>query len=87
MSRKATPYADLSFGGVLGFGNKWFAVLWDALKYSRHDGKFILNVDRDVLDTAPGFAKTTGLTSRTENLLRWSSCSTIAGHTWEIPSK
>ena len=57
MSRKATPYADLSFGGVLGFGNKWFAVLWDALEHSRHDGKFILNVDREMLETAPGFDK------------------------------
>jgi sporulation protein YlmC with PRC-barrel domain len=50
-------YAILSFGGVLRFGDKWFAVPWDALDYSRHDGKFILKVDREMLETAPGFDK------------------------------
>jgi sporulation protein YlmC with PRC-barrel domain len=50
-------YAVLSFGGVKRFGDKWFAVPWDALEYSRHDGKFILNVDRELLETAPGFDK------------------------------
>jgi sporulation protein YlmC with PRC-barrel domain len=50
-------YAILSFGGVLGFGDKWHAVPWEALEYSRHDGKFILNVDREMLETAPGFDK------------------------------
>jgi sporulation protein YlmC with PRC-barrel domain len=24
-------YAVLSFGGLLGFGNKWFAIPWEAL--------------------------------------------------------
>lgn len=50
-------YAILSFGGVLRFGDKWFAVPWEAMDYSRHDGKFILNVDRELLETAPGFDK------------------------------
>jgi sporulation protein YlmC with PRC-barrel domain len=50
-------YAILAFGGVLRFGNKWFAIPWDALTYSHHDGKFILNIDREMLETSPGFNK------------------------------
>jgi hypothetical protein len=50
-------YAVLSFGGLLGFGDKWFAVPWEALQYSQHDRKFILNVDKDFLKEAPGFDK------------------------------
>jgi hypothetical protein len=50
-------YAVLSFGDLLGFGGKWFAVPWEALQYSQHDQKFILNVDKDFLKEAPGFDK------------------------------
>lgn len=50
-------YAVLSFGGVLGLGDKWFAVPWEALEYSHHDGRFILNLDREFLKEAPGFDK------------------------------
>ena len=50
-------YAVISFGGLRGFGDKWFAVPWEALEYSRHDGRFVLNVDRDFLAGAPGFDK------------------------------
>jgi sporulation protein YlmC with PRC-barrel domain len=38
-------YVVLSFGGFLGFGDKWFAVPWEALEFSQHDQRFILNVD------------------------------------------
>jgi hypothetical protein len=50
-------YAVVAFGGVLGFGDKWFAVPWEALEYSRHDNSFVLNVDKDFLTEAPGFEK------------------------------
>jgi sporulation protein YlmC with PRC-barrel domain/stress response protein YsnF len=50
-------YAILSFGGFLGFGDKWFAVPWDAMQFSPHDKKFILNVNKELLEQAPGFDK------------------------------
>jgi sporulation protein YlmC with PRC-barrel domain len=30
-------YAVLSFGGFMGFGDKRFAVPWDAMQFSHHD--------------------------------------------------
>jgi sporulation protein YlmC with PRC-barrel domain len=50
-------YVVLSFGGVLGIGNKLFAVPWDILRVDEDEKCFILNVDKHVLETAPGFDK------------------------------
>src|SRR5438105_9704065 len=50
-------YAVLSFGGFLGMGNKLFAVPWDALTLDEENHEFILNVDKQTLDNAPGFDK------------------------------
>lgn len=50
-------YAVLSFGGVLGMGNKLFAVPWSALKVDEDDKCFILDADKKTLENAPGFAK------------------------------
>jgi uncharacterized protein (TIGR02271 family) len=50
-------YAVLSVGGFMGFGDKWFAVPWDAIQFSPHDRKFILNVNKELLEQAPGFDK------------------------------
>jgi sporulation protein YlmC with PRC-barrel domain len=50
-------YAVLSFGGFLGLGNKLFAVPWEALTLNERDHEFILNVDKEQLDNAPGFDK------------------------------
>ncbi|MBI2480976.1 MAG: PRC-barrel domain-containing protein [Planctomycetia bacterium] len=52
-------YAALSYGGVLGFGDKLFAVPWDAFEH-RHDSgvdqhKLMLNIDEATLGKAPGF--------------------------------
>jgi sporulation protein YlmC with PRC-barrel domain len=50
-------YAALSFGGFLGIGDKLFAVPMHALNIRRVDDKprFVLNVDKDRLENAPGF--------------------------------
>src|SRR6266487_3415781 len=48
-------YAVLSFGGVLGMGNKLFAVPWSALTVDEDEKCFILDVDKKTLETAPGF--------------------------------
>jgi sporulation protein YlmC with PRC-barrel domain len=50
-------YAVLSFGGVLGMGNKLFAVPWSAFELDTNDKTLILEVDREVLSNAEGFDK------------------------------
>lgn len=50
-------YAVLSFGGVLGIGNKLFAIPPEALKLDTANERFVLNVDKDTLEAAPGFDK------------------------------
>lgn len=50
-------YAVLSFGGVLGMGEKLFAIPWSALKLDTVNKRFILGIDKDRLNDAPGFDK------------------------------
>jgi hypothetical protein len=50
-------YAVLSFGGFLGMGEKLFAVPWNALTLDTKNHRFILNVDKERLKSAPGFDK------------------------------
>lgn len=48
-------YAVLSFGGFLGLGQKLFAVPWNALHLDTLNHRFVLNVEKDRLQNAPGF--------------------------------
>ncbi len=57
MASERIAYAVLSFGGFLGFGSKYFALPWEALRLSSAEEAFILHVDRAVLEKAPGFDK------------------------------
>jgi len=50
-------YVVLSFGGFLGMGDKLFAVPWEALTLDTDEHVFILNVDKERLENAPGFDK------------------------------
>ena len=50
-------YAVLSFGGLLGMGDKLFAVPWQALELDTVNKRFILDVSKDRLENAPGFDK------------------------------
>ena len=50
-------YAVLSFGGVLGMGNKLFAIPWSAVTVDEDEKCLILNVDKRTLESAPGFDK------------------------------
>jgi len=50
-------YGVLSFGGVLGLGNKLFAVPWKALVWTRDKEYYVLDLDKDTLKKAPGFDK------------------------------
>jgi len=53
-------YAAISFGGFLGFNNKYFAVPWRSLKVKHDAGSsshyIELNVTKEYLDNAHGFA-------------------------------
>ena len=55
----SVAYAVLSFGGFLGIADKLFAVPWNALtlKLETLDKRFILDVEKERLETAPGFDK------------------------------
>lgn len=57
MRTGTVAYAVLSFGGILGLGDKLFAVPWNALVLDTKNKRFILNVDKERLETAPGFDK------------------------------
>ena len=50
-------YAVLSFGGLLGMGDKLFAVPWIALTLDTVNKRFVMNVDKSRLASAPGFDK------------------------------
>jgi sporulation protein YlmC with PRC-barrel domain len=50
-------YAVLSFGGILGMGDKLFAVPWQALQLDTVNKRFILDCTKQKLENAPGFDK------------------------------
>jgi len=56
--RARTLFGILSHGGVLGMGDKLFAIPWSSLTTMSADHEdFILNVDKDRLKNASGFDK------------------------------
>ena len=55
MASGRIAYAVLSFGGLLGMGDKLFAVPWRALTLDTENKRFTLNVPKDRLKVAPGF--------------------------------
>jgi len=48
-------YAVMSVGGFLGIGEKYFAIPWNALVLDTDHKRFVLDVDKDRLQNAPGF--------------------------------
>ena len=55
MASGKIAYAVLSFGGLLGMGDKLFAVPWAALTLDTENKRFTLNVTKEVLKGATGF--------------------------------
>jgi sporulation protein YlmC with PRC-barrel domain len=55
MQTGQVAYAVLAFGGFLGVGEKLFAVPWGALHLDTVNHRFVLNVDKARLKSAPGF--------------------------------
>ncbi len=50
-------YAVLSFGGFMGMGDKLFAIPWKSVSLDQENEEAILDVQPDVLESAPGFDK------------------------------
>lgn len=50
-------YAVVAFGGILGMGEKLFAVPWKALRVDHPNECLILDVPKERLKDAPGFEK------------------------------
>jgi sporulation protein YlmC with PRC-barrel domain len=50
-------YAVLSFGGILGMGEKLFAVPWQSLQLDTGNKRFVLDYSKEQLKAAPGFDK------------------------------
>ncbi len=48
-------YGVLSFGGVLGIGNKLFAIPWENFRVDAETERLILDVPKERLKDAPGF--------------------------------
>ncbi len=57
MNTGKVAYAVLSFGGILGMGDKLFAVPFQAMTLDTVDKRFILDASKDQLKNAPGFDK------------------------------
>ena len=50
-------YAVLSFGGIMGMGDKLFAIPWSALTLDADNKCFVLDISQDQLKNATGFDK------------------------------
>jgi sporulation protein YlmC with PRC-barrel domain len=57
MNTGQVAYAVLAFGGFLGMGEKLFAVPWQALHLDTANKRFVLDVEKERLQHAPGFDK------------------------------
>ncbi len=53
----SVDYAVLDFGGIIGIGDKYFAVPWEALQLAPDNKKLLLDVSKKELKDAPGFDK------------------------------
>jgi hypothetical protein len=56
-ARGHVAYAVVSFGGLLGVGDKLYAVPWDAVVMDREHKTAYLDVSKETLERAPSFTK------------------------------
>ena len=50
-------YGVLAAGGFLGMGEKFFAIPWDMFTVDADDHSLVVDLNKEVLDDAPGFDK------------------------------
>jgi sporulation protein YlmC with PRC-barrel domain len=53
----AIQYAILSFGGVLGMGDKLFPIPWSAIRMSPSGDHLLVDIDKETLRRAPSFER------------------------------
>jgi sporulation protein YlmC with PRC-barrel domain len=70
--RGRIAYVVLSFGGLLGMGNKLFAIPWESLEFNR--GDYILKLDKSVLEKAEGFDEEAWTMTRDELVSVYKRC-------------
>jgi len=63
-------YAVLSYGGVVGVGEKLFAVPWAAFDFEEESRTLVLDADPARLDAADGFDKDSWPTRADDDWLR-----------------
>lgn len=56
-ARGEVAYAVVSFGGVIGVGQKYHAIPWRILQASDDGRYYVLHADKETLTQAPGFDK------------------------------
>jgi hypothetical protein len=49
-------YAVLQFGGFLGMGSEYYPVPWTILEYDEEVEGYMIDVDKEFLETAPKYA-------------------------------
>lgn len=50
-------YAVLSAGGVLGVGDRFFAVPWSMISVDTDSHELVVDVEKDLIEDSPGFDK------------------------------
>jgi hypothetical protein len=50
-------YVVMTFGGLMGFGERYFAFPWKSISYNDNEECFILNIDESRLKKEYGFSK------------------------------
>lgn len=50
-------YAIMSFGGFLGLGEDYHPIPWDRLRYDRKQESYVVDLTREQLQGAPGYAR------------------------------
>jgi len=50
-------YAVMSFGGFLGMGEEYYPLPWATLKYDVQKGGYVVNLDKNQLESAPKYAR------------------------------
>lgn len=48
-------FVAVSFGGLLGIGERYFPLPWSMLTYDVNDDNYIVNISRDDLQAAPAY--------------------------------
>jgi hypothetical protein len=50
-------YAVLSFGGLLGMGEKFYPLPWEMLTYDVRQKGYVVDIDKETLENAPSFGR------------------------------